>query len=59
MTKNFPITIYHNARCGAARNPPALIREAGHEPTVIEDLKTGCPRETLARPPEIVRAPLP
>lgn len=34
------ITIYHNPACGASRNPLALIRNSGSEPTVIEYLKT-------------------
>ncbi len=33
------VTIYHNPRCSKSRQALALIREAGHEPTVIEYLK--------------------
>jgi arsenate reductase len=34
------ITIYHNPACGTSRNTLALIRAAGHEPEVVEYLKT-------------------
>ena len=43
------ITIYHNPRCGTSRNTLATIREAGHEPQVIEYLATPPSREQLAR----------
>jgi arsenate reductase len=43
------ITIYHNPGCGTSRNTLALIRNSGHEPTVIEYLKTPPDRETLRR----------
>lgn len=43
------ITIYHNPRCGTSRNTLAAIREAGHEPQVIEYLGTPPSREQLAR----------
>lgn len=43
------ITIYHNPRCGTSRNTLAAIREAGHEPRVIEYLATPPSREQLAR----------
>lgn len=42
-----PITIYHNPACGTSRNTLALLRERGHEPQVIEYLKTPPSRETL------------
>lgn len=41
------ITIYHNPKCGTSRNVLAAIREAGHEPEIIEYLKTPPTRETL------------
>lgn len=41
------ITIYHNPKCGTSRNVLAAIREAGHEPEVIEYLKNPPSRETL------------
>ena len=34
------ITIYHNPNCGTSRNTLQAIRNAGHEPTVVEYLKT-------------------
>lgn len=42
------ITIYHNARCGTSRNTLAAIREAGHEPVVIDYLVNPPTRDTLA-----------
>lgn len=41
------ITIYHNPKCGTSRNVLAAIREAGHEPEIIEYLKTPPSRDTL------------
>ncbi|WAC22949.1 arsenate reductase (glutaredoxin) [Blastomonas sp. SL216] len=41
------ITIYHNPKCGTSRNVLAAIREAGHEPAIIEYLKTPPTRDTL------------
>ena len=41
------ITIYHNPKCGTSRNTLELIREAGHEPTIIEYLKTPPSRAVL------------
>lgn len=40
-------TLYHNPRCGTSRNVLAALREAGHEPQIIEYLKTPPSRETL------------
>src|SRR5690606_12095836 len=34
------ITIYHNPRCSKSRQTLELLREAGHEPLVVEYLKT-------------------
>ena len=34
------ITIYHNPNCGTSRNTLQAIRDAGHEPTVVDYLKT-------------------
>ena len=34
------ITIYHNPACGTSRNTLQALRDAGHEPTVVEYLKT-------------------
>ena len=44
---DFPITIFHNPACGTSRNVVAMVREAGHEPTVVEYLKAGWTREQL------------
>ena len=35
------ITIYHNPACGTSRNVLAMIRDAGHEPEVVEYLEVG------------------
>lgn len=41
------IAIYHNPDCGTSRNTPAMIRNAGVEPHVIEYLKTPPSRAML------------
>lgn len=41
------ITIYHNPRCGTSRNTLAAIREAGHEPQVVDYLSTPPSRQEL------------
>lgn len=41
------ITIYHNPACGTSRNALAAIRAAGHEPHIIEYLKTPPTRDEL------------
>lgn len=41
------VTIYHNPKCSTSRNVLEMIREAGHEPTVIEYLKTPPSRAEL------------
>ena len=43
------ITIYHNPRCQTSRNVLAYLREAGHEPRIIEYLKTPPSRSELKR----------
>jgi arsenate reductase len=43
------VAIYHNPVCGTSRNVPALIRNSGEEPRVIEYLKTPPSRAELAR----------
>ena len=63
MSKDFPITIFHNPACGTSRDALALIRAAGYEPTVVEYLKVGWTRSQLgdllvamsARPRDILR----
>lgn len=44
---DFPVTIYHNPKCGTSRNALAMIRAAGHEPTIVEYLKAGWTRALL------------
>jgi arsenate reductase len=41
------ITIYHNPNCGTSRNVLAAIREAGHEPRIVEYLKTPLSRDAI------------
>lgn len=63
MSKDFPITIYHNPACGTSRNTLAMIEAAGYRPTVVEYLKTGWTRQKLealfaamnTRPPDMLR----
>lgn len=45
----FPVTIYHNPKCGTSRNTLALIRHAGLEPNVIDYLATPPSREQLVQ----------
>ncbi len=42
------ITIYHNPDCGTSRNALANIRAAGHEPQIVEYMKTPLPRAEIA-----------
>ncbi len=41
------ITICHNPQCGTSRNTLAAIRAAGHEPEIVEYLKTPLSREAI------------
>jgi arsenate reductase len=41
------VVIHHNPDCGTSRNVLAIIQAAGHEPIVIEYLKTGWTRPQL------------
>lgn len=41
------ITIFHNPNCGTSRNVLATVKEAGHEPTVVEYLKAGWTKDQL------------
>ena len=43
------VTIYHNPACGTSRNVLAALREAGHDPAVVEYLKTPPDRATLEK----------
>jgi arsenate reductase (glutaredoxin) len=55
---DFPITIYHNPRCGTSRNTLAMIRASGAEPTVVEHLKAGWTRAQLTDIAAATGAPL-
>lgn len=44
---DFPITIYHNPKCGTSRNTVAMVEAAGYAPAVVEYLKAGWTRELL------------
>lgn len=41
------ITIYHNARCGTSRNTLQLLRDAGHDPVIVDYLAYPPDRDTL------------
>ena len=43
----FPVTIFHNPKCGTSRNVVAMVEAAGYAPTVVEYLKAGWTREQL------------
>jgi len=57
------ITIYHNPKCSNSRGALAIIREAGHEPTIIEYLQTPLHSDDIrallatmnAKPRDIIR----
>ena len=44
---SFPITIYHNPKCGTSRNTLAMIEAAGYAPEVVEYVKVGWTRPQL------------
>ena len=44
---DFPITIFHNPRCGTSRNTLAMIEAAGYAPTVVPYLQTGWTKAQL------------
>jgi len=44
---DFPVTIFHNPKCGTSRNALAMARAAGYEPTVVEYVKAGWTRDQL------------
>lgn len=60
---DFPVTIFHNPRCGTSRNALAMVEAAGYAPEVVEYLKTGWTKEQLRdllaamgrRPADILR----
>ncbi len=49
MASDFPVTIHHNPGCSTSRNTLQLLRDQGHEPKVVEYLKTGWSRAELER----------
>lgn len=44
---DFPVTIFHNPKCGTSRNALAMARAAGYEPEVVEYVKDGWTRDQL------------
>ncbi len=44
---DFPVTVFHNPACGTSRKVLAAVREAGHEPEVVEYLKAGWTEDKL------------
>lgn len=57
------VTVFHNPACGTSRAVLQLVRDAGHEPEVVEYLQTGWTRDRLsdllarmgARPRDVLR----
>jgi arsenate reductase len=47
MTRDFPITLYHNPECGTSRNALAMIEAAGYRPEVIDYRAAGWTRPLL------------
>ena len=47
MPKKFPVTIYHNPKCSTSKQVLEMIRDAGHEPQVVEYLKVGWTKAQL------------
>lgn len=43
----FPVTIFHNPKCGTSRNVVAMVEAAGYAPTIVEYVKQGWTREQL------------
>jgi len=37
----FPVTIYHNPKCGTSRNAVAMAKAAGYEPQIVPYLTVG------------------
>lgn len=46
-TNDFPVTIYHNPKCGTSRNVLAMIEAAGYAPVVVDYLKAGWDRNLI------------
>ena len=43
----FPVTIYHNPKCGTSRNAVAMAKAAGYEPNVVPYLTVGWTADLL------------
>lgn len=43
------VTIYHNPNCGTSRKVLARLQELGHEPKIVEYLKTPPSREEMKK----------
>jgi arsenate reductase len=64
MSASFPITIFHNPKCGTSRTVVETVQAAGYKPEVVEYLKAGWTRPQLegllarmgAKPRDILRA---
>jgi len=52
------ITIYHNPSCSTSRSVLQAIRAAGHEPHIVEYLKTPLSSEAIAALAASMNAPL-
>ena len=63
MSAPFPITIFHNPKCGTSRTVVETVEAAGYAPEIVEYLKVGWTRPQLegllarmgARPRDILR----
>jgi arsenate reductase len=64
MSATFPITIFHNPKCGTSRTVVETVQAAGYAPEIVEYLKAGWTRPQLegllvrmgAKPRDILRA---
>ncbi|GAB4191124.1 MAG: arsenate reductase (glutaredoxin) [Wenzhouxiangellaceae bacterium] len=52
------ITIYHNPRCSKSRQTLQLLRDHGHEPEIVEYLKTPPSVDELRRIIQSLRLPV-
>lgn len=43
------VTIYHNPKCSTSKQVLEMIRDAGHEPEVVEYLRTGWTKPQLKK----------
>jgi arsenate reductase len=49
MAQDFPVTIWHNPRCGNSRGALQRIRDAGIEPTIVDYLADPPDKATLQK----------